>query len=76
MRAYAALLTTNRNNCYRHLGNCSRVFDFGGERPLPAKSKVSLRLSVRFHGVPVEVRFVSVEVSHPKFAPFSIDGLQ
>jgi len=58
------------------LGDCFRVSGIGGERPLPAKSKVSFRLSAEFHAVPVEVGYVSVEVSRQKFDPFSVDGLQ
>jgi len=56
--------------------SCLQAFDIGGERPVPAKSKVSFRLSTGFNAVPVEVSYVSVEVSRQKFDPFSVDGLQ
>jgi hypothetical protein len=53
-------------NPFSSLGDCFRVSGTGGERPVPAKSKVSFRFFAEFHAVfvyvedPIQVRSACV----------------
>lgn len=59
MTDYAAVPSANRESRFSSLNDCFRISGARNECQLPANPKVSFRLSVGFHAVPVYVGFVS-----------------